>query len=206
MKKEDFFNTWSLSYDWTFPSVFYQAVHQRLLKYVTLPPQPNVLDIGCGTGKLLNRLASHFPELRGTGLDFSPGMLAQARQSRNHRPRLIFIQGNAESLPFAESQFDAVFNTISFLHYQQPEKFLSEVQRVLRPGGHFYLVDSSFKYQKEPIHISFSPKGLKLYSPELREKMGAKAGLTCLGHHYLISPVLLTIFEKSRETGTKRLT
>lgn len=196
MKKEEFFNKWSLSYDWIFPSVFYQAVHQRLLEYVTLPPQPNVLDIGCGTGKLLNRLAGHFPDLWGTGLDFSSGMLAQARKSRNHRPRLIFIQGNAESLPFVESQFDAVFNTISFLHYQQPEKFLSEVQRVLRPGGRFYLVDSSFRYQKNPTNISFSPNGIKLYSPETREKMGAKAGLNCLGHHYLISPVLLTIFDK----------
>lgn len=197
MKKEDFFNNWSSSYDWLSPSVFYQAVHQRLLEYVKLPARANVLDIGCGTGKLLNRLASEFTDLRGTGLDFSPGMLTQARQSRQHRPRLIFIQGNAESLPFAESQFDAVFNTISFLHYQHPEQFLSEVKRVLRVGGRFYLVDSSWKYQKEPIEISFSPKGIKFYSPDMREKMGTVVGLNCVGHYFLIGPVLLTIFEKS---------
>jgi ubiquinone/menaquinone biosynthesis C-methylase UbiE len=197
MNKEDFFNNWAPSYDWLFPSVFYQAVHQRLLEYVKLPDQANVLDIGCGTGKLLNYLASEFTDLRGTGLDFSPGMLTQARQSRNHRPRLIFVQGNAESLPFAESQFDAVFNTISFLHYQHPEQVLSEVKRVLRVGGRFYLVDSSWKYQQEPINISFSPQGIKFYSPELREKMGTSVGLKCVGHHFLICPVLLTIFEKS---------
>ena len=196
MNKEDFFNNWAPGYDWLFPSVFYQAVHQRLLEYVKLPDQANVLDIGCGTGKLLNRFAAQFPDLRGTGLDFSPQMLAQARQSRKHRPRLIFVPGNAESLPFAESQFDAVFNTISFLHYQHPEQFLSEVKRVLRVGGRFYLVDSSWKYQKEPIDISFSPKGIKFYSPDLREEMGRVVGLNCVGHYFLIGPVLLTIFEK----------
>ena len=196
MNKEDFFNNWAPIYDWMFPSVFYQAVHQRLLEYIELRQEANILDIGCGTGKLLNNLASQFPDLRGTGLDFSPEMLNQARESRSHRPRLIFVRGNAESLPFAEEQFDAVFNTISFLHYQKPERVLSEVKRVLRPGGRFYLVDSSWKSQQEPIYISFSPKGVKFYSPELREQMGTEVGLNCVGHEHLIGPVLLTIFRK----------
>ncbi|HEY9876748.1 MAG TPA: class I SAM-dependent methyltransferase, partial [Candidatus Obscuribacterales bacterium] len=120
--KEKFFDLWAPNYDFLFLSVFYQAVHKRLLEYVNLPDRANVLDIGCGTGRLLDRLATQFPQMRGTGLDLSTEMLHQARERNRHHPRLIYIQGNAEALPFADGQFDAVFNTLSFLHYPKPEQ------------------------------------------------------------------------------------
>uniref|UniRef100_A0A1D9G4F6 Methyltransferase domain-containing protein n=1 Tax=Moorena producens (strain JHB) TaxID=1454205 RepID=A0A1D9G4F6_MOOP1 len=55
--KEKFFDLWAPNYDILFTTVFYQALHKRLLEYVELTNQPNVLDLGCGTGRLLNRLA-----------------------------------------------------------------------------------------------------------------------------------------------------
>jgi ubiquinone/menaquinone biosynthesis C-methylase UbiE len=101
------------------------------------PDQPNILDLGCGTGRLLHRLATQFPTLQGTGLDLSTEMLRQAQQRNQHGTRLTYRQGNAESMPFAEGEFDAVFNTISFLHYPNPQQVVLEVNRVLRPGGRF---------------------------------------------------------------------
>ncbi len=80
--KEKFFDRWAPNYDFLLTSVFYQAVHKRLIEYVELPEQPNVLDLGCGTGRLLNRLATEFPALQGTGLDLSAEMLHQARQRK----------------------------------------------------------------------------------------------------------------------------
>jgi ubiquinone/menaquinone biosynthesis C-methylase UbiE len=194
--KKQVFDLWAPSYDWLLPSVFYQSVHKRLLEYVDLPPRPNVLDLGCGTGRLLDRLAAKFPDLRGTGLDLSPEMVRVARQSNRHRPRLIYVEGKAESLPFADGQFDAVFNTISFLHYLKPKQILNEVARVLSPGGRFYLVDTTFKSKPE-LHLTLGSLGkVTLYSPNQREIMGASAGLGCVGHYYLLGPVLLTIFAK----------
>jgi ubiquinone/menaquinone biosynthesis C-methylase UbiE len=193
--KKQIFDRWSSSYDWTFPSFIYQAIHKRLIETIELPQNANVLDLGCGTGQLFNRLGKQYPQITGTGLDLSSKMIQIARQKNQHRPRFIYIEGNAEKLPFAEGQFDTVFNTISFLHYPHPEQVLSEVKRVLTPGGKFYLVDitdnhSSLKY------IANSPLAIKFYSPELREKMGQDAGLLCLGHHYLLGFVLLTTFVK----------
>jgi ubiquinone/menaquinone biosynthesis C-methylase UbiE len=196
--KKQLFDRWAPSYDWTFPSFIYQAIHKRLISKIELPANANVLDLGCGTGRLLNRLASQFPDLRGTGLDLSPQMLQVARQSNQHRPRLIYLEGNAESLPFAEGQFDAVFNTISFLHYPQPEKVLSEVARVLSPGGRFYLVDITANNSAFQL-MANSPAGVKFYHQEQREKLGSVAGLLCLGHYYLLGPVLLTIFAKPEQ-------
>ncbi|WP_071188920.1 class I SAM-dependent methyltransferase [Trichormus sp. NMC-1] len=194
--KKQIFDRWSSSYDWTFPSFIYQAIHKRLLSKVELAANANVLDLGCGTGRLLDRLASQFPGIRGTGLDLSPQMLRIARQNNRHRPRLIYVEGNAENLPFAEGQFDAVFNTISFLHYPQPEQVLNEVARVLSPGGRFYLVDITANNSIFQL-MAKSPAGIKFYSREQREQLGSEVGLLCLGHYYLLGFVLLTIFAKS---------
>jgi ubiquinone/menaquinone biosynthesis C-methylase UbiE len=77
--KKLIFDSWASSYDWLFPSVFYQAIHKRLLEYVDLPNPANILDLGCGTGRLLQRLATEFHQFRGTGLDLSSNMVRQAR-------------------------------------------------------------------------------------------------------------------------------
>jgi len=186
-----------VTYDWLLPSVFYQAVHQRLLDYGQLPEAAVVLDIGCGTGRLLNRLAARDPDLRGYGLDLAPVMLQQARRCNQHRPRLIFKQGRSDALPFMADFFDAAFSTISFLHYPDPQAVLGEVYRVLRPGGRFYLVDYTTTLLTGGRQtIAVSPGGLRFYSRSQRQQMGEQAQLACVGHHTLIGPVLLTIFQK----------
>jgi ubiquinone/menaquinone biosynthesis C-methylase UbiE len=194
--KEKFFDRWAPNYDFLLTTVFYQAIHKRLLEYLELPDQPNVLDLGCGTGRLLHRLVNQFPTLQGTGLDLSAEMLRQAQQRNQHGIRLVYKQGNAESLPFADCEFDAVFNTISFLHYPNPQQVFSEVSRVLRPSGRFYLVDFTLREETGARNFPLSPNGIRLYSPQRREQLGVAAGLECLGHHYLLGPVLLTVFSK----------
>ena len=193
-KKQQLFDRWAPLYDWIFPSVFYQATHKRLLDYVELPEHPNVLDIGCGTGRLLNRLAAEYVDLQGTGLDFSPEMLHQARQSNRHRPHLIFVQGEVFPLRFADEQFDAAFNTLSFLHYSEPERVFAEIYRVLRPGGRFYLVDPSAPTGS--WHVPISPDGIRLYNKTMRQQMGTQEGFECSKHQFLLGPNLLTIFIK----------
>lgn len=194
--KQQFFNRWASYYDWFFPSVFYQALHKRLLEYVELPESANILDLGCGTGKLLDRLAAHFPRVRGTGLDLSTEMLQIARHQNRHHPRLVHLQGNALELPFATGQFDAVFNVCSFLHYPQPERVFSEVSRVLRSGGYFYLVDPVSRNQTGRQYISVSPGGIRLYSSQIREQLGMQVGLSCTKQQYLLGPALLSQFIK----------
>lgn len=193
--KKQLFDRWAPNYDLLFTTIFYQAVHKRLLTKVELPPQANVLDLGCGTGRLLDRLATQFPDLRGTGLDLSPQMLRVARQKNRHHPRLIYLEGNAESLPFAENQFNAVFNTISFLHYPEPQQVFNQVAWVLSPGGRFYLADNILPNSTWSL-MSKSLAKIKFYNREQREQLGNVAGLRCLGHYYLLAPVVLTIFEK----------
>ncbi|MDY6938255.1 MAG: class I SAM-dependent methyltransferase [Cyanobacteriota bacterium] len=197
LSKQQIFDLWALTYDWLFPSVFYQAVHQRLLEYVQLPPMPRILDLGCGTGRLLSRLAEEIPQLQGTGLDFSTEMLHQARERNRHGLRLNYTSGSAESLPFAPNEFDGVFCTISFLHYPRPEVVFAQIYRVLKPGGQFYWVDSTIsEYGPDVLKLPVSPGGMTLYNRAARERLGRESGLAVLRHQYLIGSVLLTIFIK----------
>jgi ubiquinone/menaquinone biosynthesis C-methylase UbiE len=191
--KRRFFDNWAPFYDLVFTTIFYQAIHKRLIEYIILPNQPLVLDLGCGTGRLLNRLALNFPYLRGIGLDLSPEMLRQARKTNKYRQRIIFKQGNSHQLPFANNQFDAVFNTISFLHYPNPEQVFQEIKRVLKQGGYFYLVDYESLIG---IHkVAFSPAGLRFYNQKQREELGKKVNLVCSNHYYLLGSIMLTIFK-----------
>ena len=66
------------------------------------------------------------------GMDFSPPMVAHASR---HYPRVQFVVGDAEELPFAQENLDAVVTNFGLLHLARPERFLQEAHRVLRPGG-----------------------------------------------------------------------
>ncbi len=184
-QKENFFNLWAPYYDCLLTTVFYQAIHQRLLEYVELKKNASVLDLGCGTGRLMSRLAAEFPTMRAIGLDLSPKMLLEARARNQYRDRLIFVSGRAESLSFADEQFDAVFCTMSFLHYPHPQQVFHQVSRVLANGGRFYLVDG---YGVEHNFSSFVPwiGEMRLYNRQQREELGTEAGLSCLAHHHLL--------------------
>lgn len=88
----------------------------------------DVLEVGCGTGLILRGLAE---EARKTvGVDISGGMLSQARARG-----LDVIQGSATELPFKDASFDAVVSFKVLAHVEDIQTALSEVGRVLRPGG-----------------------------------------------------------------------
>lgn len=97
-----------------------------------LAPQPGerILDLGCGDGQLTMRLAATGAKV--VGVDASPQMVAAA-QSRGAEA----VQGNAESLPFPDQDFDAVFSNAVLHWVRDHDAMMGEVRRVLRPGGRF---------------------------------------------------------------------
>jgi ubiquinone/menaquinone biosynthesis C-methylase UbiE len=104
--------------------------------------RPLLLDVATGTGRVpLALLRSHF---RGqiVGLDFSRGMLRQARAKlQDYGDRVVLIWQDASHLPFADGTFDAVTCLESLEFMPQPPEALAEMVRVLAPGGLLYLTN-----------------------------------------------------------------
>lgn len=99
-----------------------------------------LLEVSCGHGGGAAYLVKTFHPAACTGLDYNPDGVDFARR-RHHLPGLEFVQGNAESMPFPNESFDAVINVEASHAYPHFDRFLPEMVRVLRPGGHFLYAD-----------------------------------------------------------------
>lgn len=109
---------------------------------LALTPDPErVLDIGCGTGYFLRRLAAQAPEARElVGIDPAPLMIEAARANAQD-DHTVFRRAMAEELPFGEASFDLVVAVTSFDHWGDQRLGIREVVRVLEPGGNFVVAD-----------------------------------------------------------------
>ena len=93
-----------------------------------------ILDLGCGPGHWSARLASRYgTKARVTGLDLAPGMLAKARD--DHGEHIRWLQADAGALPLNKATQDVVFSNLAIQWCPGLDVVLSEIHRVLRPGG-----------------------------------------------------------------------
>lgn len=99
-----------------------------------------VLEVSCGHGGGASYLMRTLKPASYTGLDLNKAGIKFCRR-RHQIPGLDFVQGNAVDLPFPDDSFDAVINIEAASYYPNYPRFLSEVSRVLVPGGHFLYTD-----------------------------------------------------------------
>lgn len=99
----------------------------------------DLLDVGCGTGPMIELLSRKYPDRHYVGLDLTPKMIEVA--NAKNLPNTKFIVGDSENLPFEDESFDAVICANSFHHYPNPQKFFDGVNRVLRRNGKLVLRD-----------------------------------------------------------------
>lgn len=104
----------------------------------------DVLEASCGHGGGASYLTRTFAPGHYTGLDLNPAGIAFCRQ-RHVLAGLDFVRGDAQNLPFAGDSFDVLINVEASHCYPDFPRFLAEVARVLRPGGHFLYADFRFR-------------------------------------------------------------
>jgi len=122
-----------------------------------------VLEVSCGHGGGASYLTRTLQPASYTGLDLNSAGIAFCRK-RHQLPGLDFVHGDAEDLPFDDESFDAVINVEASHHYPHLPRFLNEVARVLRPGGHFLYADFRVSHLVDAWESALAEAPLRLVS------------------------------------------
>jgi ubiquinone/menaquinone biosynthesis C-methylase UbiE len=114
----------------------------RLVEMLALRGDEHVLDVGTATGHTALRLAPRVARV--VGVDMTPPMLAMARALAAERgiANAVFVEGDAEALPFADASFDVVTCRVCAHHFPHVARAVAEMARVTRPGGQVAVVDN----------------------------------------------------------------
>jgi ubiquinone/menaquinone biosynthesis C-methylase UbiE len=119
-----------------------------------------VLDIGCGDGVLLERLARLKPS-QATGVDLDEDAIAYARKKTEHIPHLTFLPGSATALPVADHSFDTIVCSEVIEHLPHPEMLLNEIQRVWTGKG-IIVITTPIRLAHQPL----DPEHIQEFFPE----------------------------------------
>jgi demethylmenaquinone methyltransferase/2-methoxy-6-polyprenyl-1,4-benzoquinol methylase len=106
----------------------------------------SILDIATGTGDLAIKFAEKTSATKIIGLDLSEGMLSIARKKvadTELKYIIEFIKGDSEALPFNNNMFDAITVSFGIRNFENLEKGLSEILRVIKPNGLFIILETS---------------------------------------------------------------
>lgn len=135
-EKKQIFDEWSDKYEQWFKTPLGRIVRKTelnlLIEFLNPQPGETILDAGCGTGIFTTDFLEKGPKL--VGMDISPKMLEVAA----HKSRgldFLPVNGNILALPFLDNYFDKVISNTAIEYIAEGEKAVSELFRVLKPGG-----------------------------------------------------------------------
>lgn len=141
MNSKEYFDSTAKEYDQGHDGRFVRCMYPEIVRQVEAAEGENILDIGCGNGNILKTLTGRRPG-NYYGVDLSPAMIGEAKK---RLPEGVNLQiADVVNLPFADQSFDILLCNASFHHYEEPDKAISEMHRVLRPGGTLILGDPTF--------------------------------------------------------------
>ncbi|EKX96607.1 methyltransferase domain protein [Selenomonas sp. oral taxon 138 str. F0429] len=146
--------------------------HARLvdwgLSHIALHAGDTVLDIGCGGGNTLARMAERVTEGHLVGIDYAETSVEASRAFNAAliaAGRMEILHGSVENLPFVDGHFDAVVTVESFYFWPNPEECLKEVARVVKKGGTFLLLAEIYGRDDLPDSIREKIVGYALTNP-----------------------------------------
>ncbi|WP_341730954.1 methyltransferase domain-containing protein [Microcoleus sp. EPA2] len=125
-------------------SFYVNATVEKTLNHLEINPGERILDLGCGTGVLIQRLLQVAPASEVVGIDASAEMLEIAKHKL---PESVDLKlGSADNLPWASNYFDIVVSTSAFHFFLDPSQALQEAKRVLKPNGRLVITDWCYDY------------------------------------------------------------
>lgn len=154
---------------------------KKVLKMVSEKKPKKILDIATGTGDLAILLSGSGAE-KIIGLDISPGMLEVGKKKvkqKNLDNIIDMVLGDSENIPFENESFDAVTVAFGIRNFENLEKGLSEILRVLKPDGVFIILETSV-----PVKFPFK-QGYKIYTKHIMPTLGKMFSKDKSAYNYL---------------------
>ncbi len=155
---------------------------KKVIKKVLDKNPESILDIATGTGDLAIQFAQKNTVAKIIGLDLSDGMLAVARKKikgKSYEEMLEFVKGDSEKLPFEDNSFDAITVSFGIRNFEDLEKGLSEILRVLKKDGIFVILETSV-----PTKFPFK-QGYHLYTKNILPLIGRIFSKDKVAYKYL---------------------
>jgi ubiquinone/menaquinone biosynthesis C-methylase UbiE len=134
-----------------------------------------IIDVGCGSGATNLVLAQRFPHAEVVGIDLSAPLLELARDAAaktTFRDRVTFEKRDVQQIPYDDDSFDVVINTNMVHIVKHPLRMLGEIERILAPDGHLFIVD---------LRRSL----LGLFETEIKSALSMSEAKDLLGHSSL---------------------
>jgi len=160
-----------------------------------------VLDVACGTGVLTREAAARVqPDGMAIGLDCNPGMLSVAARKA---PEIVWREGLAEALPFADDHFDAVVSQFGLMFFDDRARALKEMWRVLKPGGRMAVAVWD-ALERTPGYAAMTALLQRLFDDRVADALrapfilGDPAELTALATEAGITPKIATRTDVAR--------
>lgn len=155
---------------------------KKVIKMVAETNPKTILDIATGTGDLAIQFAEKTSAEKIVGLDLSEGMLSVARKKVMGKPiaqKIEFVQADSEALPFETGFFDAITVSFGIRNFENLEKGLSEIFRVLKKDGIFVILETSV-----PSKFPFK-QGYYFYSKNVLPLVGKLFSKDKVAYRYL---------------------
>jgi ubiquinone/menaquinone biosynthesis C-methylase UbiE len=162
-----------------------EEMTNEMIRRLAPAPGARILDVGCGNGAPAQQLARACP-VQVVGISVSERQVARANErarANGLADRLLFEQVDAMHLPYPAASFDGAWALESMLHMPDKVQVLSEVARVVKPGGHMVIADMVYKTPEDRT-VDVSSRFSTIYASltPLEEYQGVieRAGLVCL--------------------------
>ncbi|NPA43773.1 MAG: bifunctional demethylmenaquinone methyltransferase/2-methoxy-6-polyprenyl-1,4-benzoquinol methylase UbiE [Chlorobi bacterium] len=174
---------------------------RKLVRRMKAQHPRRILDIATGTGDLALLEARHIPQARVTGLDISEGMLEIARkkiEKAGLTGRVDLVAGDAENLPFDDESFEAASVAFGVRNFEDLDRGLREIARILVPGGYAYILEFS-QPQKTPFKQAY-----RWYSTRVLPALGQWISGDPAAYTYLPESIAAFPYGKEMEKVLRR--
>ncbi len=153
------FEKWFVNSD--FCNLFHKIIFfPSLFRFINKELKGRVLEIGCGVGETSKLISKEYKNIKIISIDYDKSQIYLAKKRNGHLKNVKFEQGDGTKLNFKNEEFDYVLETEALHHIKEYPKVIKESARVLKRGGHFYIMDFTKQTFIWPIRQLFPPESM----------------------------------------------